>query len=55
MQPDASNQEDVRMSLSTSQQSGIFEDGGNHVKPLLAALAIFAASVIVTLLIAGLP
>ena len=43
------------MSLSTSQNTGIFEDGGNHMKPLLTALAIFGMAVIVTLLIAGLP
>lgn len=39
------------MSLSTSQLPGIFEDGGNHVKPFLAAVAIFAVMVIASLLI----
>jgi len=32
------------MSLSMQQPPGIFEDGGNHMKPFLTALAIFAAS-----------
>lgn len=48
-------QEDVQMSLSILQPPGIFETGGNHVKPFLTAMAIFAAAVIVSLLIAGLP
>lgn len=43
------------MSLSVSQPPGIFEDGGKHVKPLLTALTMFAAMVVVVLLIAGLP
>jgi len=43
------------MSLSTSQPPEIFEDGGNHVKPFLTAVAIFAIMVIASLLIAGLP
>ena len=39
------------MSLSMQQPPGIFENGGNHVKPFLTALAIFAASASVTVLI----
>ena len=39
------------MSLSTSQPTGIFENGGNHVKPFLTAVAIFAAMSAVIMLI----
>ena len=41
--------------MSTTHPNDIFETGGNNLKPLLAALAIFAGSLLVSILVVGLP
>jgi hypothetical protein len=41
--------------MSTTHPNDIFETGRNNLKPLLVALAIFAAAVVVSVLITGLP
>lgn len=41
--------------MSTTQPDAIFETGQNHLKPFLAAVGIFVASVVASLLIVGLP